>query len=459
VLGGTAALGACHSGTAEPPASPGKSPATSPPSTGDDRRETIAFIEDDYERARSTANRMHRPLFVDAWATWCHTCLSMREYVFNDPALAPLAPKFVWASIDTEKPESAAFLQKFPVQAWPTLWVIDPASEKAVLKWPGSATPEELVVLLGEVTEALGEAPRASTAATMEATAAWLRGNRFVADGHPVDASREYENALARAPADWPKRPRVVEALITALEMSQQNEACVTLATREWPAMPRGTSRLNLGLYGLECGMMLGKDERPREPLRTLADSLEKVARDASEPILADDRSSLFEVLVSYFRSVRDPERVKTVAREWADFLDAEVARAPSPSARAVFDTHRMLAYEAVGTPEKAVAALEQSERDFPTDYNPPARLAGVYLRMGRLDAALSAVERAESKVYGPRTLRVLALKADILKAMKRPADEKNELARAVRLGESYHLTGGYTQLLNDLKTRVAGHP
>jgi thiol:disulfide interchange protein len=53
------------------------------------RRETIAFIEDDYERARSTASSQHRPLFVDAWATWCHTCLSMREYVFNDPALAP----------------------------------------------------------------------------------------------------------------------------------------------------------------------------------------------------------------------------------------------------------------------------------------------------------------------------------------------------------------------------------
>jgi tetratricopeptide (TPR) repeat protein len=205
--------------------------------------------------------------------------------------------------------------------------------------------------------------------------------------------------------------------------------------------------------------MALGKDERFKEPLRTLADSLEKVARDASEPILADDRSSLFEVLVSFFRSVRDSDRVKTVARAWSEFLEAEVARAPSPRARAVFDTHRMLAYEAVGTPEKAVAALAQSERDFPNDYNPPARLAGVYLRMGRLDEALSAVERAESKVYGPRTLRVLALKADILKAMKRPADEKSELARAIRLGESYHLTGGYSQLLSDLKARVAALP
>jgi tetratricopeptide (TPR) repeat protein len=99
--------------------------------------------------------------------------------------------------------------------------------------------------------------------------------------------------------------------------------------------------------------------------------------------------------LVDYFHHVGDEARVKRVARAWRDFLDAEASRASTPEARAVFDTHRVLAYEAVGEPEKAVAMLEQSERDSPDDYNPPSRLAKAYLAVGRLDDALAADETA----------------------------------------------------------------
>ena len=38
---------------------------------------------------------------------------------------------------------------------------------------------------------------------------------------------------------------------------------------------------------------------------------------------------------------------------------------------------------------------LEQSEKDFPKDYNPPARLALVYLRLKKYDEALAASDRA----------------------------------------------------------------
>ncbi|MBV9949383.1 MAG: thioredoxin family protein, partial [Myxococcales bacterium] len=39
-------------------------------------------MEDDYPRALAEARARHLPLFVDAWAAWCHTCLSVRSYVF-----------------------------------------------------------------------------------------------------------------------------------------------------------------------------------------------------------------------------------------------------------------------------------------------------------------------------------------------------------------------------------------
>src|ERR1044071_3743198 len=100
----------------------------------------LVFVEDDYDGALARARAEHRLLFVDAWAPWCNTCLSMKAFVFGDPALAPLRSSFVWAEVDTEKTMSEPFLRKFPMRNWPTLWVIEPATEKPILKWAGSVT-------------------------------------------------------------------------------------------------------------------------------------------------------------------------------------------------------------------------------------------------------------------------------------------------------------------------------
>ncbi|HKQ69953.1 MAG TPA: thioredoxin family protein, partial [Polyangiaceae bacterium] len=210
---------------------------------------TIAFVEDDYEGALARAKSEHRPLFVDAWAPWCHTCLSMKAYVFGDPILAPVASKFVWAAIDTEKVKNDAFTRKFEMQAWPTLWVIDSATEKPTLKWLGSVTANELVTLLEAAT---GNAQ--ATSGASEAAAAWIRGNREVAEQHPESAIVEYRDALARAPASWALRARVVETLILQLRATQQNMDCLNLAHREFATMPRGTSRLDVVLAGVACG-------------------------------------------------------------------------------------------------------------------------------------------------------------------------------------------------------------
>jgi hypothetical protein len=100
---------------------------------------------------------------------------------------------------------------------------------------------------------------------------------------------------------------------------------------------------------------------------------------------------------------------------------------------------------------------LEQSERDFPKDYNPPSRLAQVHLDLAQLDAALLAVERALERVHGPRRLRVMRQKADILEAMKAPERASQVLREAVEFGEtSGPLPEGYQRLLDALKKRLA---
>ena len=128
----------------------------------------------------------------------------------------------------------------------------------------------------------------------------------------------------------------------------------------------------------------------------------------------ADDRSGVYELLVEARQQAKDTEGAKALAARWLSFLEAEAARAPTPEARTVFDSHRMLAALVLGEPMRAVPALEQSEKDLPGDYNPPARLANLYRQLGRLDDALAASGRALEKVEGGRRLRVMSERADI---------------------------------------------
>jgi tetratricopeptide (TPR) repeat protein len=128
----------------------------------------------------------------------------------------------------------------------------------------------------------------------------------------------------------------------------------------------------------------------------------------------ADDRSGVYELLVEARTHAGDEAGAKALAEQWLSFLEAEAARAPTPDARSVFDSHRMSAALVLGDPMRAVPAIEQSERDLPNDYNPPARLANLYRRLNRLDDALAASTRALAKVQGGRRLRVLSERAEI---------------------------------------------
>jgi tetratricopeptide (TPR) repeat protein len=128
----------------------------------------------------------------------------------------------------------------------------------------------------------------------------------------------------------------------------------------------------------------------------------------------ADDRSGVYDVLVLARLSVRDESGAKALAEQWLSFLEGEAARAPTPEQRTVFDSHRISASLVLGDPMRVVPAIEQSEKDLPDDYNPPARLANLYRRLGRLDDALAASTRALAKVQGGRRLRVFSDRADI---------------------------------------------
>lgn len=449
------------------PALPGSAGSAAPQSV----HKGPAFFDNDYAGAVAEARKSKRPLFIDAWAPWCHTCLSMREYVFPDEALKPLHDKFVWLAVDTERPDGPAFLAKYPMNGWPTLWVVDtfgdPTKETPVLKWLGSATADELVTLLTDAEAGLGSgaggpsAPKGDKRA--EASVAFLRAKRATAEGNGPAAVSSYKSALAAAPTDWPRRGALVEAYVVALAEAKDHGGCVALARAEIPRLKPGTSLANLALTGLGCARAkrdaAGQKPSGKAPIwdgdvKALAVEVRKIADDPKAPILADDRSGLYEELVATHKEMKDPAAAP-LAAAWASFLDGEAAKAKSPEARVVFDAHRLGAYVELGQAERALPMLEQSEKEFPEDFNPPARLARAHLELGRHDEAIAAADRALARVYGPRELRIRSLKADILMAKGDHDGAMAALEEALRRAKTMTLPPAYARARDDMERRL----
>src|SRR5215831_21219948 len=95
----------------------------------------IVFLEDDYRGALAKARAEKKPLFLDSWATWCHSCLSMRAFVFPDAGLRPARDAVVWLAVETEMEKNREVVEKFPTDNWPSFRIIDPNTEQVIGLW------------------------------------------------------------------------------------------------------------------------------------------------------------------------------------------------------------------------------------------------------------------------------------------------------------------------------------
>jgi len=342
----------------------------------------------------------------------------MRAYVFTDKALARHAGRFVWLEVDTEKAQNADFRKRFPAKALPSFFVIDPESERIALRWTGGATVKQLEKILDEGRRAVAAPTKPAAPANDRAAAAdaaFTRAEAFYAEGKNAEAATAYREALKQAPADWPRYGRAVESALFALSDTEEYETGAALAREAFPRLARTASAANVATSGLDCALSLPKEHEHRAELVSLFEaSAQTVVSDPKIPVAADDRSGVFGVLVSAREDANDDVGVKDTARRWAAFLDGEAARARTPEARTVFDSHRLSACLKLGEPERAIPFLEASERDLPNDYNPPARLALAYKAMKKWDEALAASTRALENAYGPRRITILNARADI---------------------------------------------
>jgi tetratricopeptide (TPR) repeat protein len=389
----------------------------------------------------------------------------MRAFVFTDQALARHAGRFVWLEIDTEKKQNAAFRAQFPVPALPTFLVVDPATEKVVLRWVGGFSVAQFATLLDDAERAMEggpevAAPGGTAPPAVAADAALARADAAYGDGKYAEAATAYEAALAAAAVDWPAYGRTVESLLFAYYASDQNEAAARLARDTFPKLQRTASAANVAGSGLACALELPADHPERQ---ALVDALEADARaivdDPAVPMADDDRSGVYIALLDARQAAEDSAGAHDVAVRWAAFLEGAAQRAPSPEARTVFDSHRLSAYLELDEPERAIPMLEASERDLPDDYNPPARLAIAYRSMKRHAEALAASDRALAKAYGPRRLTILRSRADILSESGDLPAARLTIERAIQEAEAMPEGQRSEAMIAALKKKLDGMP
>jgi tetratricopeptide (TPR) repeat protein len=356
----------------------------------------------------------------------------MRAYVYTDASLERYAGQFVWLSINTEDAKNAAFLKQYPIAALPTLIVLDAKRDAVALRYIGGATVPQLRKLLDE-SQKIYQDRATSTADTLLA-----KGDRLASAGKQAEAANAYDTAIAAAPRSWKSLGRASESMIYAYSMSDNNERCATRALALYPRVKGTSSAANVAATGLSCAAALDKENPKRiEMLHKLDAATREVFANKGIVMSDDDRSGIYMALIDAADASGDDDQVVKLKHEWSAFLDDAAAHAKTPEQRAVYDSHRLSAYIELGTPEKAVPMLDQSERDFPDDYNPPARLAYAWKALKEYDKALAASDRALAKVYGPRKLSVLSVRADIYTAMGDTKAAKESIAQAVEFAKS----------------------
>src|SRR5664279_4824371 len=220
----------------------------------------------------------------------------MRAIVFTDKALERQAGRFVWLSINTEKRENAAVLAKYPIQASPTIFVLDPVAEKVVLKYVGGATVPQLQRILDDGARAAGKGRDGRDGRDAGKPDEWLaKADALYSAGQNKEAAEAYRAALKVMAKSSPSYPRAVESLLFALSVSRQNETCAAVAREAFPHLSASPSAANVAGSGLDCALALDKSLPTKFALvAALTRDAKEVLRGPRTGLAVDDVSALY---------------------------------------------------------------------------------------------------------------------------------------------------------------------
>lgn len=90
----------------------------------------MSFIKENLKKAQKVAAKDGKPIFVDAYTTWCGPCKWMDANTFKDPEVAKfMNTNYVNLKLDMESGDGIEFAKKYKVQGYPTFLYIDAAGK------------------------------------------------------------------------------------------------------------------------------------------------------------------------------------------------------------------------------------------------------------------------------------------------------------------------------------------
>jgi tetratricopeptide (TPR) repeat protein len=400
-----------HAAPAMSAPAPPPSPATASPTPA--AKPKLEFLHDDVAGAMARARREGKALFVDAWAPWCHTCLSMKHYVFVDASLAPLAERMLFVAVDTDREENAEFVDRYAIDVWPTFFILDPESGELLGFWPGAASVREIRDLSFAALEVF-DANRSRDKTPDPNLVALVRARAAQAERRYDQAAATYSTLVARVPKSFPQRSEAIAGWITSLSRAGRAAECAEVGLRHLDQLTGAALPADLSRTVFGCASALKNAAKRRQGREAVLERLRALVASPPAESSLDDRADALDILAWALEQTGDTAGARQAHEQRLEMLEQAAEAAASPQAASTFDYQRATAYLALGKAEQAVEMLKQREKELPDSYEPPARLASVLTEMRRYSEALPAIERALSHAYGPRRLRYLALKARI---------------------------------------------
>jgi len=376
----------------------------------------LPWVADDYPAALAAARKADRPLVIDLWAPWCHSCRSMQHTVLAGADMAAVAPRFTWLSMNTDTPAAAETTRRFPQSAWPTFLVVDPFSETVQARHVGTASPAQFRLFLDEGERAFVDA-RGKAGALTEKDPRWhmRAGDQAALKKDHAGAARAYARALEVAGREWRGRAAARAALAFELSAGEAYAACADLGLQVEVAAADGPSAVDFVLTTADCAESLGKDDprKPRARARTAA-ALARLGHDPAAALSPDDRVDALWSLVGLYDLLGQPDIARKTAVETRALLDRAAAEAGTAAHAATFNMRRVDVYTYLGEGDALVPLLRANVDALPGEYDPPARLARLLLKLKRNDEALAPAQAALARVQGPRTANVLKLLIEV---------------------------------------------
>jgi tetratricopeptide (TPR) repeat protein len=357
----------------------------------------------------------------------------MKHFVLNDPALKRFEKRFVFATVDTEQEQNAAFTGQYAMSVWPTLFIIDPHKGDLLGYWPGAASLRELTGFLTDSWD-IHEQRQAGSMDKSSALGLFLQAKRAQAAARHREAAELYGKAVEKAETTWSRRDEALLGWIQSLHRSRQTKLCIDVGLRYGKDVKGAAIPADFTRYFFSCTTGEANPQRKAQARAAAISRLEQLVASPPPDASADDRADAWEILADAREEMGDKAGARKAHEERLALLEAAAAKAPSPAAAATFDYGRAVSYAALGQRDKAVTMLRARVKQLPDSYEPPARLASVLAQLGRYAEALTALAQALEHAEGPRRLGYLQKKADLQLALKDHAGRVKTLEEEVAL-------------------------